>query len=574
MGDLNSARIRKISAECDALHYAMGWETKDMDKPQIMISSTYGDSHPGSNHLQRLVEQAEHGVFAGGGAPGKYYITDICDGVCQGSEGMRYSLLSRDVIASMMEIHALARPVDGVLCTSSCDKSLPAQLLGIARISLPAVIVPGGSMAAGAGFSSCDYMWEAQIKLNNGEMSREEYDALAQVSCPSSGACQAVGTASTMQIMAEALGLTLPGAALIPVSNSALPQMAKASGECIVRLVKDGVGLKDIVTRASVCNAIAVHAAVCGSANAVMHLTAFARELGYDISLEDFDRIQRQVPVIVNAAPNGRYPTEWLWYAGGAAGVMCRIREHLDLDVLTVTGKKLGQVLDEFEASQSYKARQGYLTNMGLTAEDIIRPLSDPVFPEGGLAVLRGNLCPGGALIKHAAVVEQMRVHQGPAYIFDDEDMAIAAVLGGAIPPGGFIIIRYQGPAAKGMPEMFRISDAINKRPALASTTAVLTDGRYSGFTLGPAIGYASPEAYNGGPLALVKQGDLIRLDIPARRLDLVGEGGQELSAEAADALLEARKAAWTRPDIPVRKGILNVYRKLIANPLDGDRLN
>ena len=329
---MNGQEMRKTSAETDSLYYAIGWEMEDLNKPQIMIASTYGDSHPGSSHLNVLVEQAEHGVYEAGGAPAKYYVTDICDGVCQGSVGMRYSLLSRDIIAIMIEIQSITKPLDAAVFISSCDKSVPAHLLASARIEAPSVIVPGGAMIQGAASLSCDQMWEYERQMNAGKISSCDYRNYQKVACPSEGACQGMGTASTMQVIAEALGLTLPNAALLPVSNSEIRRKAKEAGKWAVNLAKRNIKMKDIVSKESILNAIVVHSALCGSANAILHLTAFAQEMGYDLPLETFDEIHKKIPVLTDVQPVGKYPTEWFWYAGGTLQVMSYLKPFLNLD--------------------------------------------------------------------------------------------------------------------------------------------------------------------------------------------------------------------------------------------------
>ena len=570
---LRSQQQRSAGAEIDPLYYAMGWTWEDLGKRKVIIESTYGDSHPGSSHLNSLVEQAFYGALESGSMPARYYTTDICDGVCQGTAGMSYSLLSREYIAAMVEIHCATQPVDGLVLISSCDKAIPAHLLGAARCGLPAIFVPGGSMLAGADMMACDQMWELERRVGEGRLDAAEYRLMQTAACPSAGACQGMGTASTMQVIVEALGLTLPGFSLVPTGYSELARCARAAGRKIGHLIDNGLSIDRIVTEKSLHNAIVVHSAVCGSTNAVLHLSAFAQELGLEIDLELFDGIHREIPVLVDVQPVGKYPTEWFWAAGGVMRVLDLLRDHIYLDALTVTGRTMGENLEEWRASAQHDIHSRYLANCGISPEQVIRPPDAPFSPEGGLAILRGNLCPEGAIVKHAAVVPEMQRHVGAACVYDDEDEAIRDLLEGKIQPGSVTVIRYQGAKAAGMPEMFRISDALARKPELVRTTAIVTDGRYSGFTNGPAIGYVAPEAYAGGPLAVVQDHDLIEIDIPNRSLRIVGVGGERQSPDEVHSILQERMREWKQPEIPVKNGALSVFRKLIGNPLRGDRL-
>jgi dihydroxy-acid dehydratase len=503
---------KRPSAECDALHYGMNWDPVDWEKPQVVVENTFGDSHPGSSHLNELSREAEMGIWESGGRPARYTVTDMCDGVCQGTRGMSYSLLMRDFMAAMVEIQMVTRPVDGIVFISSCDKSVPAHLVAAARLKLPSVFLPGGTMSAGAEFLCTDRLWEQERQYELGVLSSEELLAQQLVTCPSPGACQGMGTATTMQIMTEALGLASPGSAIIPATNNAIKRAARETGRIITNLIKKRIGIQDIVTRNSFENAITLHAAIQGSANAILHLLAMAKEIDLDIDVNLFDKIHRRVPVLTNIQPIGAYPSEWLWYAGGIPAVMLQLRDLLHLDCLTVTGKTLGENLDLWQRSFNPKWQQKFLDNVGVNSQDIIRPRDKPLSENGSTAILKGNLCPGGAVIKHSALVPAMLKHTGRAKVFETEDEALNALSNNEIKPGEIIVVRYQGPKAAGMPEMFRISDAIACRKEFAKSTAVITDGRYSGYTRAPAIGYLSPEAYAGGMLALVEDADIIAL--------------------------------------------------------------
>ena len=565
--------MRAVSAESDCLHLAMGWDWKDLDKPQVLIQSSYGESHPGSSHLLHLSGAVRDGVFEAGARPAVFACTDMCDGVAQGSLGGAYSLASRDFLCHMLEIQAVASPADGLALLSSCDKSLPAHLMAAGRLNLPTIILPGGCMAAGAGFSACDQMWSKRRERDAGAIGEQEFLCLSACASPSAGACQQFGTAGTMQAMAEALGLALPGTALIPATSTALTRAAREAGRQAVELIRRGITARDIMVREAFANAITVHAAVGGSANAVMHILAAAFEAGVDIGLADFDRIHKSTPYLANIQATGEYPTEYFWYAGGLPALMWELRDLLHLDVLTASGRSLGENLAAAHSEGYFLQRQG-LRNLGLRPGDIIRPRARPAGEDGGVAVLRGNLAPIGALVKHSAVLPEMRDHTGPARVFDTEDDGIRAILQGGIKPGDVIVVAGFGPRAAGMPELFRISEIIAANDTLARTTAIITDGRYSGCTRGPAIGYVCPEALENGPIGLVQDGDLIRIDIPGRKLCLV-QGRHEGVALSGDELLARRKPdakRFLRPELPAQ-GALAVYRRLARPGLLGGNM-
>jgi dihydroxy-acid dehydratase len=351
-------------------------------------------------------------------------------------------------------------------------------------------------------------MWEIRRREDRREIKHSDFSACSAGACPSAGACQQMGTASTMQVIVEALGLALPGSALIPAQNHYLVRTAVKAGRQILNLIKKNITPKDILTIHSLENAITVHAAIGGSTNAVLHLMALAGEMGMDLDLDVFDRIHRRTPYLTNVLSTGEYPTEYFWYAGGVPALMNEISDLLHLDTLTVTGGTLGENLEEWSKSDNMIYQNKYLLNYHLKPQDVIHKRDDAISEDGGVAVLRGNLAPLGALVKHSAVVPEMYHHIGAARVFTDEDTAIKALLDGMIGKGDVIVIQYQGPKACGMPEMFRVSDAIACNPELVCSTAVITDGRYSGCTKGPAIGYVSPEAFDGGPFALLQSGD------------------------------------------------------------------
>ena len=570
---LGSQKARKISFEGDALRMSMDWSVDDLDKVQVMLESTEGSSHPSSYHLGELVREMEKGVYQMGGKPAIYTTTDICDGVAQAHNGMKYSLPSRDMIVNMVEIHALATPFDAMVLTSAGDKAVPAHLMSIARLNIPAIHVPGGAMGAGPCMRSNEELWHMSVEVDQNKMTKEEFLAFQRACCPTCGACQYMGTAATMQVMAEALGLAMPWSALIPATNAEIKRSARAAGQQVMRLVRAGIRPSDILTREAFENAIMVHSAIGGSLNAVMHLIAIAREAGVELTAEDFDRLHRQVPVLVDTKTAGKYPTELFWYAGGVPLVMRELQHLLHLDALTVTGKTVGDNLEEYSRNEMPRFAEMFLANYKLNKRDVIYPFSKPLKSEGSLAVLKGNLAPNGATVKKSAVDPQMHVHQGPAKVFDTEREAVDALIDKRIEAGDVVIIRYQGPKAIGMPEMFFMSELISSDPVLSRTTSLVTDGRFSGATRGPCIGYIGPEAIEGGPIALVENDDLVLVDIPSRALRIVGTERVERSEEEIAAILARRKAAWVKPDIR-QTGALGQYTRLARPALEGGSSN
>ena len=570
MPELRSQRLRRVNHQGDALRLGMNWTEEDLGKPQILVESAYGMGHPGTYHFRPLIEEVSNGVFEAGGKPGVFYASDICDGVAQAHAGMSYSLISRDIQTALIEVHALGHPHDGMVVISGNDKSVPAHLMAIARCDLPAIHVPGGTQLNAPNYTTSDQLWGMGAAVERGELPHADLELHQRGACPTCGACQFMGSASTGQVISEALGLALPGSALIPSPLTRHLRVARAAGKQVLRLVEDDLRPSKILTRESFENAIVLHAAVGGSTNALLHLPAIAREAGIDVTIDDFDRIHRRVPVLANAKTTGRYPVEYLWYAGGVPAVMLAVKDHLHLDCLTVTGKTLGENLDEIEASTFFFETGGYLANVKVAVPEIIRPRDDPFGPEGGVAVLRGNLAPGGAVIKHFSVPREMHVHTGPARVFDTEDLAVEALLARDVKPGDVVVIRYEGPRANGMPEMYYATAIIAASKELTATCAVVTDGRYSGAAKGPAVGHVTPEALDGGPIALLEDGDLIEINVPERRLAVVGTADGALSPEAVDALLAERRRRWTRPKPRHERGILSLYSRVAASPSEG----
>ena len=570
---LRSQRLRQVNFQGDALRLGMNWTEEDLAKPQVLVDSAYGMGHPGTFHFRPLIEEVSNGVFEAGGKPGVFTVSDICDGVAQAHSGMSYSLVSRDIMAAMIEIHALGHPHDGMVLISGNDKSVPAHLVAIARCNLPAIHLPGGTQLNGPNYVSSDQMWGLGAAVDRGELAREDLEQAQSVACPTCGACQFMGSASTGQVLAEALGLALPGSALIPTPLSRHLRYARLAGKQILRLIEQDITPRQILTRDAFDNAMILHAAVGGSTNALLHLPVIAREVGVELSIDDFDRVHRRVPVLANAKTTGRYPVEYLWYAGGVPAVMLELRDLLHLDCLTVTGKTVGENLADIERSGFFAETRGYLSNVKVAQDEVLRPMSDPFGPEGGIAVLRGNLAPQGAVVKYFSVPDEMHVHVGPARVFDFEDSATEALLARRVQPGEVVVIRYEGPRANGMPEMYFATAIIAADPSLSTTTAVVTDGRYSGAAKGPAVGHVTPEALDGGPIALIEDGDLIEIHIPERRLAIVGIDRQRLTDEQVERVLADRRARWTQPSSRRTSGILSLFARAARGSHEGASL-
>jgi dihydroxy-acid dehydratase len=573
---LHSQEIRAIAPEMDPLRRGMGWREEDLGKPQILVESTYGDSHPGSAHLLDLAEEAVRGADENGGKAARYFTTDICDGMAQGHDGINYSLASRDMIANMIEIHAKATGFDGGVFIASCDKGMPAHLMGIGRVNLPSVVVTGGVMSAGPGMLTLEQIGMYEAMAKRGEISLERLEEYKQNACPGCGACSFMGTASTMQIMAEALGLMLPGTALLPAASPRLREAARSAGRLAVDLARKGLTARQIVTRASFENAILVHGAISGSTNSLLHLPAIAREFGIELEAEDFERLNRIVPWLVDVRPAGRWPAEFFHYAGGVPGVIREIAPLLHMDAMTVTGTTWRENLERLEQEGYFDRCLEGLVPHSLSREDVIRPADKPLGQSGAIAILKGNLAPEGSVVKHSAVPREMFQALLRARPFDSEEEALAAVLRGDIEPGDAVIIRFEGPKGSGMPEMFYTTEAIASDPALGTKIALITDGRFSGASRGPVIGHVSPEAAQGGPIAYLQEGDLIRLDIPARRLDWVGVDGELREPEAIRSELERRKAlAGERvPKYENTHGVMRLFTRHALSPMKGGMMD
>ena len=567
--EMRSQEVRTLAPENDPLKMGMGWKVEDLAKPQIMVESTFGDSHPGSAHLDAVSRQAVYGVFEEGAFPAQFHVTDICDGCAQGHDGMNMVLASREVICDMLEIHAGFVPWDGMVMSSSCDKSIPAHLKAAARINIPTIFIPGGSMSPGPNQTTSLVAGDISLRQKRkNEITPEEIRNYKLTGCPSVGACTFLGTASTMQCMAEALGMALPGNALVPATMRDLTEYSRKAGKQVVRLAKAGITPSMIMTKEAFRNAIVVHSAIGGSTNALIHLPAIAKELGIELDPELFNEINRKIPHIGNVNPSGKHLTESFWFAGGIPMVQIMLKDHLDLDVLTVTGKTLGENLEEIQREGFFERNIGYLHNYGLEREDVITPV-ETTKEMGSIAVLKGNLAPEGAVVKYSACEESMRKHQGKAVVFNCEEDAHDAVVEGRINPGEIMIIRYEGPRGSGMPEMLMTTEAIVCDHKLNGKVSLITDGRFSGATRGAAIGHVSPEAAVGGPIAYVETGDIIAYDVYEKTINIVGLCGTPLSPEEVQKGLEERKKTQPLVKKPY-KGVLKRYTDHAESAMKG----
>lgn len=567
--ELESQKVRSLAPEMDPLRIGMGWKKEDLSKPQIIIESTFGDSHPGSTHLLELVNESVIGCNDGGGKGARYFATDICDGMAQGHDGINYSLVSRDMIANLIEIHVKATTFDGGVFISSCDKAVPAHLLAIGRLNIPSIIVTGGVMEAGPNLLTLEQIGKYSAMYQRGEIDYDTLEYYKHNACPSCGACSFMGTASTMQVMAEALGLMLPGSALMPATCTELKEVAYKAGKRAVELSKLGLKARDIVTMKSFHNAIMVHGAISGSTNSLIHMPAIAHEFGYEIDSNMFDKLHREASYLLNIRPSGEWPAEYFYYAGGVPRVMEEIKDKLYLDVMTVTGKTLGENLEDLKKSGFYERCDKYLEIVGRKREDIIKTKENPMGTEGSIAILKGNLAPEGSVVKHTAVPKDMFYGILKAKPFDCEEDAIQAVLNKTIQPGDAVIIRYEGPKGSGMPEMFYTTEAIASDALLSSSIALITDGRFSGASRGPVIGHVSPEAAIGGPIALVMEDDLIEIDINNRTLRLVGISGKKMTEEEVENILIERRKSLQLPN-KKKEGVLNLYCEHAVSPMKG----
>ncbi len=521
-----------------SLLHAVGLTTEDFKKPFIGVANSYTSVVPGHIHLQKLGEAVKEGIRAAGGVPFEFNTIAVCDGIAMGHEGMRYSLPSRELIADSVEVMMQAHSLDGMVMISNCDKVTPGMLMAAARLDLPAIAITGGAMKSGSVGGKkvgVDQVFEATGKAFAGKISDEELSSLEAAACPGCGSCNGMFTANTMACMTEALGMSLPYCATALAASAAKVRIAKQTGERIVQLVKDGFKPSQILTKVAFENAVVVDTALGGSSNTVLHLSAIAKEAGVSLPIMTFDDISRKVPHLASMVPSGPHDMEELDNAGGIPAIMKELKQFLHIDALTVTEETVGENIKDAKVKDA----------------EVIRPLSNPVHKEGGIAILKGNLAPSGAVVKAVAVSPKMLMHTGPAKVYDSEPEAIAAMRRKEIKAGDVVVIRYEGPrGGPGMPEMLMPTATISGM-GLSESVALITDGRFSGATRGGCIGHVAPEAFEGGPIAVVKNGDVITIDIPNR----------VIKVDLTDAEIKKRQAAWKPRPPKISKGYLSRYQ-------------
>jgi dihydroxy-acid dehydratase len=534
-------------APARAMLRAIGMGDDDWSKPQVGIASSWNEVTPCNLPLDRLAKQAKLGVRDAGGYPIEFNTIAVSDGISMGHEGMRASLVSREVIADSVETVMHAERLDGMVTFAGCDKSLPGMAMAAVRLDVPSVFLYGGSILPGHHDGrdiSIQDVFEAVGARGRGAIDDAELDAIERAACPSEGACAGMFTANTMATAVEALGLALTGSSSAPAPDPRRDDLARRSGEAVVALLDAGTTARRIVTRQALENAVAAVMAVGGSTNAVLHLLAIAREAEVELTLDDFDRIGRRVPHIADTKPGGRYFMTDLDRVGGVPVVLKALLDagHLHGDALTVSGRTLGEELEALEVP----APDG----------EVVHPIDRPIHVDGGLAILRGSLAPEGAVVKIAGIPPEQQEFEGPAKVFDGEAAAMEAVLTGGIVDGDVIVIRYEGPkGGPGMREMLAVTAAV-KGAGLGSTVALLTDGRFSGATHGFCIGHVAPEATDGGPIAFVRDGDLIRIDVHARSMELVVD----------DATLADRREGWEPLAPRYTRGVLHKYALTVSS--------
>ena len=528
-----------------SLFNALGFTEEEMKKPMVGIVSSYNEIVPGHMNLDKIVNAVKLGVAEAGGVPVVFPAIAVCDGIAMGHIGMKYSLVTRDLIADSTECMALAHQFDALVMVPNCDKNVPGLLMAAARINVPTVFVSGGPMLAGhvkGQKRSLSSMFEAVGANAAGTMTEEEVREFEEKVCPTCGSCSGMYTANSMNCLTEALGMGLRGNGTIPAVYSERIKLAKHAGMAVMEMLKKDIRPRDIMTKDAILNALTVDMALGCSTNSMLHLPAIAHEIGFDFDISFANPISEKTPNLCHLAPAGPTYMEDLNEAGGVYAVMKELADIglLNLDCMTVTGKTVGENIKDAVNKN----------------EEVIRPVSNPYSNTGGLAVLKGNLAPDGSVVKRSAVVEEMMVHEGPARVFDCEEDAIDAIKSGKIVKGDVVVIRYEGPkGGPGMREMLNPTSAIAGM-GLGSSVALITDGRFSGASRGASIGHVSPEAAVGGPIALVKEGDIIKINIPAMTLDV----------DVSDEEMEQRRKEWVPREPKVTTGYLSRYRELVTS--------
>jgi dihydroxy-acid dehydratase len=526
-----------------ALLHATGLSRKDLSRPFIGVASSFTDLIPGHIGMRDLERYIERGVCYGGGVPFFFGVPGICDGIAMGHLGMCYPLALREIVADTIETVCNAHQLDGIVCLTNCDKITPGMLMGVARLNIPAVIITAGPMLSGRynqrKLAFVHDTYEAVAKAKKGEISAEELTCLEMEACPGAGSCQGLYTANTMACITEAMGMSLTGCGTALAVSSKKRRIAQASGERIVGLVKDNITPSKIITKESLENAIVVDMALGGSSNTVLHLMAIAHEAGIKLGLNDFDRIGKNTPHITNLEPSGTHFMEDLEYAGGIPAVLKRLKGKLN-NVMTINGRKVFEIAEEAK----------------IYDEEVLRPFNRAYHEQGGIAVLSGNLAPDGAVVKQSAVSPKMMKFSGKARVFNREEEAMQAILNAKIKGGEVIVIRYEGPSGgPGMREMLAPTAAIVGM-GLADSVALITDGRFSGGTKGPCIGHISPEASSGGPIGILKDGDIITIDIPGRKIEV----------KLSDLEIKKRLKNSKPVEPKIKTGYLSRYSRLVSS--------
>ena len=541
----DNARAGMQQAPARSLFNALGFTQEELKKPMVGIVSSYNEIVPGHMNIDKIVDAVKLGVAEAGGVPVVFPAIAVCDGIAMGHVGMKYSLVTRDLIADSTECMAIAHQFDALVMVPNCDKNVPGLLMAAARLDLPTVFVSGGPMLAGHVHGkkrSLSSMFEAVGSYAAGTMTEDDVEEFVQKVCPTCGSCSGMYTANSMNCLTEALGMGLGGNGTIPAVYSDRIRLAKHAGMAVMELWRKGITARDIMTKEAVLNALTVDMALGCSTNSMLHLPAIAHEIGFDFDISFANPISEKTPNLCHLAPAGPTYMEDLNEAGGVYAVIKELADIglINTECMTVTGKTLGE----------------NIANSVNRNPEVIRPVDNPYSKTGGLAVLKGNLAPDGSVVKRSAVVDEMLVHEGPARVFDCEEDAIAAIKGGKIVAGDVVVIRYEGPkGGPGMREMLNPTSAIAGM-GLGSSVALITDGRFSGASRGASIGHVSPEAAVGGPIALVEEGDIIKINIPAMTLEL----------DVSDEVLAERKAKWQPREPKVTTGYLKRYASLVTS--------
>lgn len=545
-------RSREITSGAEAApHRALlkagDLDDEDLEKPIVAIANSWNQVIPGHLHLLELSNATAEGIREAGGTPLEFQTIGVCDGIAMGTHGMRFSLPSRETIANSLEIMLQGHRFDAAVAIASCDKIVPGMLMALARVDIPAIMVTGGPMLPGRWRGrrlDVISVFEAVGEFESGNLSKAGLKQVEDNACPGPGSCAGMFTANTMACLTEALGLSLPETATAHAIDFKKKQIAEKSGQRVMELLDEGTRPSDILTHAAFENAIMVDMALGGSTNTVLHLLAIASETGVKLNLDLFDQISDEVPQITNMRPGGEYTMLDLEYAGGIPALMKRLEESLNLDLITVSGQTLGEILNKAKVQD----------------KEVIRPISNPYRKRGGIAILYGNLAPDGAVVKYGAVSEKMMKHQGPARVFESEEGAVKAISDQEIGSGDVVVIRYEGPkGGPGMREMLGPTASIAGM-GLTESVALITDGRFSGGTHGLCVGHISPEASVGGPIAIVEEGDQILIDISNRKLEL----------SISDSEMKERQKEWEPPKSEFEKGYLETYSRMVGSAANG----